>query len=172
MKPVYQWRYSSIILDLNTRWKRMVSFTSWPFYPWRFRPGTQWIWGWVSPGAGLESMEKTKILPLAGIETGQFNLQPAAVPTELSRLWYDIVNLHNFVRFGVFTAVTIKYAVFWDVAQCRSCLNRCFGGTYHLPWRWRRSAPPKSRFTQDLHGTTSPKMTFFLHNFGCKIPFW
>jgi hypothetical protein len=27
------------------------------------------------------------------------------------------------VRFEVFTAVTMKYAVFWDVAQCRSCVN-------------------------------------------------
>jgi hypothetical protein len=23
----------------------------------------------------------------------------------------------------------MKNAVFWDVAQCRSCVNRCFGGT-------------------------------------------
>jgi hypothetical protein len=45
------------------------------------------------------------------------------------------INIHsNFlcVRFEVFTAVTIKNAVFWDVAPCRSCVNRCFGGTYSL----------------------------------------
>jgi hypothetical protein len=34
------------------------------------------------------------------------------------------------VRFEVFTAVTMKNAVFWDVAPCRSCVNRRFGGTY------------------------------------------
>jgi hypothetical protein len=28
------------------------------------------------------------------------------------------------VRFEVFTAVTMKNAVFWDVAPCRSCVNR------------------------------------------------
>jgi hypothetical protein len=40
----------------------------------------------------------------------------------------DIQELY--VRFEVFTAVTIKNAVFWDVAPCRSCaLNRRFGGT-------------------------------------------
>jgi hypothetical protein len=40
-------------------------------------------------------------------------------------------NLVDHVRFEVFTAVTMKNAVFWDVASCRSCVNRLFGGTYH-----------------------------------------
>jgi hypothetical protein len=26
----------------------------------------------------------------------------------------------------------MKNAVFWDVAKCRSCVNRRFGGTYRL----------------------------------------
>jgi hypothetical protein len=26
----------------------------------------------------------------------------------------------------------MKNSVFWNVAPCRSCLNRCFGGTYRL----------------------------------------
>jgi hypothetical protein len=30
----------------------------------------------------------------------------------------------SFVRFEVFTEVTMKNAVFWDVASCRSCVNR------------------------------------------------
>jgi hypothetical protein len=33
------------------------------------------------------------------------------------------------VRFEVFTAVTMKKGVFWDVPPCGSCKNRCFGGT-------------------------------------------
>jgi hypothetical protein len=28
--------------------------------------------------------------------------------------------------------VTMKNDVFWDVALCRSCVNRRFGGTYRL----------------------------------------
>jgi hypothetical protein len=36
----------------------------------------------------------------------------------------------NHVRFEVFTAVTLKKAVFWDVAPCRSGVNRRFGETY------------------------------------------
>jgi hypothetical protein len=53
----------------------------------------------------------------------------------------------SLVRFEVFTAVTMKNAVFWDVASCRSCVNR------------RLEEP---RFTQDLHGTTSQKTAFFI----------
>jgi hypothetical protein len=29
-------------------------------------------------------------------------------------------------------SVTMKNAVSWDVAPCRSCVNRRFGGTYRL----------------------------------------
>jgi hypothetical protein len=38
----------------------------------------------------------------------------------------------NSVRFEVFTAVTLKNAVFWDVTLCGSCKNWRFGQTYHL----------------------------------------
>jgi hypothetical protein len=34
-----------------------------------------------------------------------------------------------FVRFEVFTVVTMKNGVFWDVTPCGSCKNRRFGGT-------------------------------------------
>jgi hypothetical protein len=37
------------------------------------------------------------------------------------------VNIFKLVRFEVFTSVTMKNAVFLDVAQCRSCVNRRFG---------------------------------------------
>jgi hypothetical protein len=36
--------------------------------------------------------------------------------------------IHPPVRFEVFTAVTMKSGVFWDVMPCGSCKNR-FGGT-------------------------------------------
>jgi hypothetical protein len=36
------------------------------------------------------------------------------------------------VRFGAFTLVTMKNAVFWDVTPCDSCKNRCFGRAYYL----------------------------------------
>jgi hypothetical protein len=79
-------------------------------------------------------------------------------------------------RTDSFTAVTMKNAVFWDVAPCRSCVNRRFGGThclhshlltlvprsrFFLPWRWRRYIHLKRRFIQELHGATSQKTAFF-----------
>jgi hypothetical protein len=43
-----------------------------------------------------------------------------------------------FVRFVIFTAVSRKNAVFWDVAQCRSCVNRRFGQMYRLHLQGRK----------------------------------
>jgi hypothetical protein len=38
----------------------------------------------------------------------------------------------NTKAFDVFTAVTMKNGVFWDVTPCGSCKNRHFGGSYSL----------------------------------------
>jgi hypothetical protein len=38
-------------------------------------------------------------------------------------------NSMAFIRFEVFTAVTMTIAMFWDVTRCGSCKNRRFGGT-------------------------------------------
>jgi hypothetical protein len=45
------------------------------------------------------------------------------------KFWWQGVSS---IKFEVFTAVTIKNAVFWDVAPCRYCVNRSFGGMYRL----------------------------------------
>jgi hypothetical protein len=37
-----------------------------------------------------------------------------------------------FARFEVFTAMTMKNAVFWDATTCGSCKNPRIGITYHL----------------------------------------
>jgi hypothetical protein len=42
---------------------------------------------------------------------------------------FDTVKQVVHVRFEVFTAVTMKNCVFWDVTPCGSCKNRRFGGT-------------------------------------------
>jgi hypothetical protein len=42
-----EWRYSSTILDLSTRWRWVVSFMPWPLYPREIAPGTYRIGGWV-----------------------------------------------------------------------------------------------------------------------------
>jgi hypothetical protein len=42
------------------------------------------------------------------------------------------VNFKTIVRFEVLREVTMKNALYWDVASCRSCVNRRFRGTYRL----------------------------------------
>jgi hypothetical protein len=37
--------------------------------------------------------------------------------------------VEEYQRLVVFTAVTMKNGVFWDVTPCGSCKNRRFGGT-------------------------------------------
>jgi hypothetical protein len=43
-----------------------------------------------------------------------------------------VIDIRIDVRFEVFTVVTMKNGVFWDVTPCGSCKNRRFGGTYRL----------------------------------------
>jgi hypothetical protein len=44
-------------------------------------------------------------------------------------LWNVQHKRMSLARFEVFTAVTMKNGVFWDVTSCGSCKNRRFGGT-------------------------------------------
>jgi hypothetical protein len=47
-------------------------------------------------------------------------------------LIHNTIKGNNSKRFEVFTAMTMKNIVFWDVAPCVSGLNRSFGGPYRL----------------------------------------
>jgi hypothetical protein len=49
-----------------------------------------------------------------------------------------------------------KNSVFWDIAPCRSCVNRRFGGTYRLHLQSRRIRG----FPQDVYSATSQKTVF------------
>jgi hypothetical protein len=61
------------------------------------------------------------------------------------------------VRFEVFTALTMKNAVFWDVALCRSSgLNRRFGGTYRLHLHGRKIRERGTRVSRWLQTKQSP----------------
>jgi hypothetical protein len=57
------------------------------------------------------------------------------------------------VRFEAFTAVTMKNVVFWDVALCRSCVNRRFGGTYRLHLQARKLRERRTGAGRWLHHT-------------------
>jgi hypothetical protein len=62
-------------LDLGTSWKSAVSFTPRPLYPRGRNPSTHWIGGWVDTRTSLDDVEKTKFLPLPGLE-----LRPLRLP--------------------------------------------------------------------------------------------
>jgi hypothetical protein len=61
MKTYGEWRYSYTILDLVTKWRRVVNFTPRPVYPVERAPGAHCIGGWVGPRAGLDAVKKRKI---------------------------------------------------------------------------------------------------------------
>jgi hypothetical protein len=83
-----------------------------------------------------------------------------------SRTHPDSVN-ERFVRFEVFTAVTMNNAVFWDVASCKYCVNRRFGGTYRLHLqgiRIRERGTSVSRWLQTEEGGDTFIRNVGLHN--------
>jgi hypothetical protein len=56
------------------------------------------------------------------------------------RFWpSSLVKLIIYVGFEVITAVTVKNAVFWDAAPCKSCKNRRFRGMYRFDLQGRRN---------------------------------
>jgi hypothetical protein len=80
-----EWRYSSTILDLETRWRWKVSFMPRPLYPRGNSPQYHCIWGWVGPRSDLDAV-KRKILPLPGIEP-RFLSCPALSPSWYRLFW-------------------------------------------------------------------------------------
>jgi hypothetical protein len=48
------------ILDLATRWRRVVSFKPRSLYCWEKSPSTHWIGGWVGPRASPDAGEEKK----------------------------------------------------------------------------------------------------------------
>jgi hypothetical protein len=99
--------------------------------------------------------------------------------------------LYYFLISWIFTEVTMKNAMSWNVTPCGSCKNRCFRGNYRLylgrknrrarsnvssmlvtanavpsspilsPWWGRRYAPPKRLFLQKPRGVTFHETAFF-----------
>jgi hypothetical protein len=61
MKTYGEWRYSSTILYLGTRWRWSASRPD-RSTPEERSPCTHFIGGWVGPGAGLDEVEKREIL--------------------------------------------------------------------------------------------------------------
>jgi hypothetical protein len=63
-------------------WDECTASRPGPFTPGERSPSTHWIGGWVGPGAGLDDVERRKILPLPGLE-----LRPHGRPTRSQSLY-------------------------------------------------------------------------------------
>jgi hypothetical protein len=59
------------------------------------------------------------------------------------------------IRFEVFTAVTMKNAVFWDVLPCIPCVNRHFGGIYYLHLQGRKTSELGTRVNRWLQSAAT-----------------
>jgi hypothetical protein len=79
-----EWRYSSTIFNVGTRWRWVVSFTSRPLYPWGKFPRTHCIGGCVDPTDGLDAVEKRNIF----CRYRESNLRRSAHSPSLYRLSY------------------------------------------------------------------------------------
>jgi hypothetical protein len=85
-----------------------------------------------------------------------------------TRRYLCFITLYYRVRFEVFTAVTMKNGVFWDVTPCGSCKNWRFGGTQHL-----HHQGDKNRWTKNNVSLTSnrrTRLTFLVRRF--LLPGW
>jgi hypothetical protein len=61
-------------------------------------------------------------------------------------------------KFEVFTAVTMKNVVFWDVTLCKYFVNRCFGWTFRLHLQGIRNPlamNQREQYTTPAHAASS-----------------
>jgi hypothetical protein len=79
---VGEWRYSSTILGLGTRWRCVASFTLRPVYLRGKNSDTLWIGSWVDPKADLEAVEirKTSCRELLLVSNEIIELQRLRLP--------------------------------------------------------------------------------------------
>jgi hypothetical protein len=65
-------------------------------------------------------------------------------------------------RFEVFTAVSMKSAIFWDVALCGYCKNRRFSLVYLSPLKIEETGSSETSVLLRSTRATTQKMAFFL----------
>jgi hypothetical protein len=76
-----------------------------------------------------------------------FCQRPSFSPNRKYRQNYNLAYSLSYVRFEVFTAVTMKNGIFWDVMPCGSCKSWRFGGRYHLHHRGDKNRWTSNRRT-------------------------
>jgi hypothetical protein len=80
----------------------------------------------------------------------------------VSRISLNTQLIEKVVRFEVFTAVTMKNAVFWDVELYRYCISRRFGGTCRLYLQGRRKEKSTS---EEPERASEPYLTSVVLNY-------
>jgi hypothetical protein len=104
------------------------------FTPGERAPGTHWIGGWLGPRAGLDAVEKIKILPLSGIEP-----RPSSP------------SLYRLLSFGItFWKASHNITAVWDVTPCSLGSTCCF----HLQGILKMEAVGSSRMFISIYETT------------------
>jgi hypothetical protein len=91
-----------------------------PLYPRERAPGTHWIGGWVDPRLGPDDVEKTKFLPLLGLELRR--LARPGRSQSLYRLRYcrlSILRDHE-AYIGSCVVGSHDYIII-DTLSCRQC---------------------------------------------------
>jgi hypothetical protein len=60
-RRIGEWRYGSIILNVSTRWRWLVSFVPQPLYPRRKSLWYPLVLKWMGPSFGLERCEEKNL---------------------------------------------------------------------------------------------------------------
>jgi hypothetical protein len=92
------------------------------------------------------------------VETGQFVLHYSYCLATILVLSRNVIR-----RLGVSKTKARIWTPYKKNAASCHLLTLVPRSRIFLPWRWRRSVPPKRRFTQELHGATSQKTAFFIN---------
>jgi hypothetical protein len=81
-----------------------------------------------------------------------------------------IRRLQQFFHLGfeVFQAVTMKSAVFWDVAPCGFIINRRFGGTYRFDLQDRRNNASEEKYKTVTNSLPPPPSKVIIRAFSAS----
>jgi hypothetical protein len=82
------------ILNLSTRWRWVVSFTSWPLYPWGKNLSIHWTEQLMGPIVSLDVVAKRKILSWREMNLSS-NLYPSQYQVIYSQYDWAIPALHG-----------------------------------------------------------------------------
>jgi hypothetical protein len=119
-----------ILYDLNCHRTRAAAEAIWELSAWMWSDQEEGGWGKCKYDYIMTNLTICSILTeikrrnwvcgARSVRNGKIRPNPS--------LWTQMED----VRFEVFTALTMKNGVFWDVTACGSCKNRRFKGTYRL----------------------------------------